>query len=547
MTASIDVLNYLRTAFNQDQTSALVTQNPDGTLTIVADIGPGSSNLSNPPLVGAPGTPGTDQFPVLLEPDIFSSPSDLPGPGVLQPTSADVGKFWMIVCQDGDGNFISNGAYIWFATGGVGGGGQFRFLPFGCPGPPGPYSKIIPTVELLPPDQTSQMLPPSGDGTPSDPFVAPFNLSIPEGPRGPGPTLASMADFEPLTPTVGQFVTATGQQVAFEGQLLQQWAPQNTGDLPLMPFIVPQSAFFAVAGISFGNILATVTGTIGVLDGFLGTLTAGIASVLDGSITTLSGGTVSRGNTTGGVSSTLSTIETNVNTLLSQIGSSLTAASPLGEVAFAISSFASTITTPIQNAADALANALGLGGVGHALGTVANAVTGTLQSVVQAVENALSGTGIPTIAAFTVPAMPWPWKPIVFGAIRMFEAEFSLQPLLMGIEVTLGWPGGVTVARGFGNTLSGVVNVVPHTSWPGNPSFAMNPWNSIGYVPANTPGALFVNVVNDGIIAVYDYNPSDAQIFVLACPVTTQAQLGLSAPASLATKLSLTVASVHSP
>jgi hypothetical protein len=542
-TPSIDVLNYLRSAFNQDQISALVTQNPDGTVTITADIGPGSSNLSNQPLVGADGIPGTDQFPVQLEPDIFSSPSDLPGPGVLKPTAADIGKFWMIAIQDGDGNFISNGAYIWFGPTAIT-SAQFRFLPFGPAGPPGPYGTIVPTVELLPPNQTSQQLPSTGDGSPTDPYITPFALSIPQGPRGPGPTLASMADFEALTPTVGQFVTATGRQVTFEGQVLPQWAPMNTGDLPLLPFIVPQSAFIAVSGITFGNITAVVSGTIAQLTSFAGSFTSGIGSVLDGAITTLSGGTVSRGNTIGGVKSTLSTIESNLNNVLSEIGSSLTAASPLSQISFAVNSFVGTITSPIQSAVDTFLNSVGIPGIGNPIATVATAVTGTLQGVIQQIENALNGDDIPTIAAFTVPALPWAWKPIVLGQIRMFEAEFSLQPLLMGIEVTLGWPGGITVARGFGNTLSGVVNVMPHTSWPGNPSFAMNPWNSVGFVPANTPGSLFVNIVNDGIAAIYDYNPSDAQIIVMACPVTTQAQLGLSVPTALQTKLSLQVASV---
>lgn len=541
-TPSIDVLDYLRSAFHQDQIAALVTQNPDGTIVITADVGPGSSSLVNQPLVGATGNAGTNQFGLLVEPDIFTTPANLPGPGVLTPTAADLGKFWMIAQQDNNGNFISVGAYIWF-------GMQFRFLPFGPAGPPGPYPVITPKVSLLGPGQTStyNVTPITGGGLPSNPDIAQFNLSIPTGPTGPGPTLASMADFLPLVPTVGQFITATGQQVTFQGQTLKQWGPANTGDLPLMPFIVPQSAFFAQSGIVLGNVLAKVNDTISALAGFAGQVTATIGAVYDQAVTALGGGVISRNNTTSAVHTLFNTIQTNYNALASAISSSNTAGTAISGFVYDLTHFGGTITGAIQTAADNLANVLGLSGVGNTLAAVANTVASTLQQTTQSIINALSGTGIPTIGAFTVPANPWAWKPLVFGQIRMFEAEFSLQPLLMGISVTMGWPGGIQVARGFGNTLSGVVNVVPHTSSPGNPSFAMNPWNSIATVPAGQPGALFINVVNDGIAAVYNYQPSDAQIFVLACPVTTQAQLGLSTPASLRNKLALQVASVHSP
>jgi hypothetical protein len=540
MSEPIDVLNYLQTALAQDQIAAVVTQNPDGTLLISVDVGPGSSNLNNAPLVGSTGASGADQFVLLPEHDVFSTTGDLPAPGVLQNSLADLGKFWIIAQQDISGNYISVGAYIWYGT-------QFRFLPFGGKGPMGPYPVIKPTVELLGPEAESGVPEPSGAGTPTNPYLLQTQLAIPEGPPGESAALASFYDFEQPpnnTPVVGQLIAATGNSIVHNGQTCPVWTPQTVGDFPLLPYIVPQSAFFNVFGITFGNLSATISGSVAQLTGFVGTVEAGIASVLDGAITTLSGGTVSRGNTISGMTSILSGIETNVATLMTAIGSSLTGASALGSVASALQQFTGTITTPIQNAADALANALGLGGVGHALSTVANAVTGTLQGIVQDIENALSGTGIPTIGAFTVPAKPWAWKPLVFGSIRMFEASFSLTPLQMGIEVTLGWPGGQTIARGFGTTLSGVVNIRPHTSWPGNPSYAMTPWNSVGYVPANTPGALFVNVVNDGIIGVYDYNAADAQLFVMACPVTTQAQLGQTIPGAMHIKSQLSAYSI---
>jgi hypothetical protein len=152
------------------------------------------------------------------------------------------------------------------------------------------------------------------------------------------------------------------------------------------------------------------------------------------------------------------------------------------------------------------------------------------------------GGEVVTIATFSVPPKGFPWKPLVFGQIRMWELELSLQPLLMGIEVRLGAPNGTLVARGFGNDLGGVVNIVPHTSSPDSPDTAMTPWNDVGMVPANHTGAqgtLFANVVNDGIIAIYDYNASSAALFVLACPATAEDQLRRSIVGALTTKVTL--------
>jgi len=144
-----------------------------------------------------------------------------------------------------------------------------------------------------------------------------------------------------------------------------------------------------------------------------------------------------------------------------------------------------------------------------------------------------------TIASFSVPANPWNWKPVVFGQIQMFEVELSFNPLQIGIEVLLGSPDptvGTLIARGFGNTAGGVVSIFPHTSTPTSPSTAMTPWNSVGLVQAGHGGAggtIYVNLINDGIAAVWDYNPAGAELFVMACPATTQGSLDLTVSASL--------------
>jgi hypothetical protein len=401
---TVETLSYLQAALSNHETYAVVTQGPSGTVTISAEIGPGPKNVTLAPLVGPEGDAGTAQFPLMLERDILDDPSLLPTD--LTPTNADIGRYWLIDQVNGEtGAVLSSAAYIWFGT-------EFRVLPFGTQGPPGPYGVISPYVSLIGANETSQIGEVTGTGTAAHPYLLTVELSVPEGPAGPSAPLASFPDVDESTrPLVGQFLTYSGSSITHGGSSLPLWTPTSTGDIIPQPYSVPQAAFTGRFGIEFG-------------------------------------------------------------------------------------------ATPA------------------------------------------------TIATFSVPPKPWPWKPIVFGQIKMFELELSLQPLLMGIEVLLGSPNpavGTVVARGFGNVLSGVVTVVPHTSSPSSPTTAMNPWNTVGYVAANhggTAGTLYVNVVNDGIIAIYDYNPSEAELFVMACPVTTQAQLGLQVYGSLSTKVQLTASSV---
>ena len=130
-----------------------------------------------------------------------------------------------------------------------------------------------------------------------------------------------------------------------------------------------------------------------------------------------------------------------------------------------------------------------------------------------------------TVATFAVPPNSFAWKPLVWGQIEMaYNFELSLSPLV-GIEVLLGSPNpavGTLVARGFGNSPGGVVTIIPHTSTPATPTVAMTPSNATALVGANHTGAagtLYVNLVNDGLFAIFDFQASTgAQLFVLACP-----------------------------
>lgn len=128
-----------------------------------------------------------------------------------------------------------------------------------------------------------------------------------------------------------------------------------------------------------------------------------------------------------------------------------------------------------------------------------------------------------TIGSFQIPSQPFPWKPIVWGHIQAFGLELDPSPLTIGCEVRLGDPvTGQLVARGFGTTL-GQVTLTPHTSTPGQPTSAMTPDNATARVIANqsnpTARTLYVNLYNDGITGLYNFNPDNAQLFVMAHPV----------------------------
>lgn len=154
-----------------------------------------------------------------------------------------------------------------------------------------------------------------------------------------------------------------------------------------------------------------------------------------------------------------------------------------------------------------------------------------------------------TVCTFAIPANPWPWKPLVWGQLEIFGLELSANPLLIGVEVLLGDPkNGTLIATGYGNSLGGVVTIVPHTSTSNNTNLAMTPSNSTALVPKNhtgTQGTIYVNLVNDGLAAVYDFNANNSQLFVMACPASTEGAVNAGIYGALGTQVTLTASTVH--
>ena len=133
------------------------------------------------------------------------------------------------------------------------------------------------------------------------------------------------------------------------------------------------------------------------------------------------------------------------------------------------------------------------------------------------------------IGSFVIPPQPFAWTPIIWGHIGAFGLELSTSPLMIGCEVRLGDPtAGTLIARGFGNSL-GEVNIMPHYSDPNNQSTAITPENGVAAVPGNhtspAQGTIYVNLYNDGEIGIYQFNNTDAQIYVQVTPVVPTALL----------------------
>lgn len=137
-----------------------------------------------------------------------------------------------------------------------------------------------------------------------------------------------------------------------------------------------------------------------------------------------------------------------------------------------------------------------------------------------------------TVCTFDIPANPWPWKPLVWGHIRLDDSwGVNWGVNLVGVEVRLGDPQtGQLVGAGYGNALGAVVTIVPQTSDSvstnntTSSSTAMTPGNAVALVPPNhtgKAGTLYVNLVTEGMASQISFSANDNQLFVLAMPVTT--------------------------
>jgi hypothetical protein len=202
-----------------------------GTLEMFGDQGV----LTVPVLQGPPGVQGAPQFALMFQNDNLSAPADLPND--LTNTDADIGKYWIFATVDSNGNITGTTAYIWYGT-------EYRQLPMGSQGPPGPYPVITPVVDLIDSDLTSYV---TVSGPTSNPQWQ-LNLAVPAGPPGPSASLSACPDVNLSTPpSLGQVLGFNGQYTLTGAPIFQ---PMDIGDIMPRPYTIPESAFTSYSGIS---------------------------------------------------------------------------------------------------------------------------------------------------------------------------------------------------------------------------------------------------------------------------------------------------------
>jgi hypothetical protein len=447
-------------------TATYEIQGDQGTMTIAAVIGP-------------EGPAGASSFALTLEADDIDDPSDLPQ--TLTNTAADQGKFWLIDDVDANGNIIGSSMYVWYGT-------TFRRLMLGSPGPPGPVPIITPFVNLASYPGDSYM---TTGGTEYEPTMT-FNLAIPPGPEGPGSALALCPDVNEATaPVAGDVLGFLGSYVTVYLSPPQQLATNGIGSgggLPAGAWYYQVTAISA-AGESTPSLESEVT------------VFGSTSSVLLSwdPVESATGYKVYRGDASLGENALLTTINSGATVTYTDTGTAGTA-----------------VTPPTTNTASVQFPEWQPVSISQLLPSP--------YSMPEASFTAFSGISQRApIGSFAIPPQSFPWTPIVWGHIGAYGVELSLTPLTIGCEVLLGDPStGTLIARGFGNDL-GEVNIMPHYSTPSNPGAAITPSNNIAVVPANNSNpaesTIYVNLYNDGELGLYQFSPTDAQIFVMVTPV----------------------------
>lgn len=126
------------------------------------------------------------------------------------------------------------------------------------------------------------------------------------------------------------------------------------------------------------------------------------------------------------------------------------------------------------------------------------------------------------ILAFEIPAMPFDYVIKVGGHLRAVGLEVDADPLIIGAEVRIGNPtSGQLIGRGFGN-ISTWTTFDSHYSTGGSTMDAVTPDGSVGRIPKNTSGTastVYVNLYNDGLFGIYNFNKGGAQLDLTLIPV----------------------------
>lgn len=115
-----------------------------------------------------------------------------------------------------------------------------------------------------------------------------------------------------------------------------------------------------------------------------------------------------------------------------------------------------------------------------------------------------------TIGSYIIPAQTFTWKPFIFGQFEVSGIYLSLNPLLNQARVLLG--ASQIVAYGVGNT-EGSLTLVPTLG-----ASESDPDNDIGLVSANETATITIQLIGEGLIGLYDFNTSGAQLCIMVIP-----------------------------
>jgi hypothetical protein len=444
--------------------------------------------LTVPVLQGIQGNPGQPSFALRFQNSTLTSPSQLPSN--LNNTT-DLGKYWVFVVFDNNGNAVACTMYVWYGTS-IG----FRQFPIGTPGPPGPFPLITPHIVL---QQTGNAGGPGGvdswikvDGTVSNPVYT-FNIAAPEGIPGPTAVLDTCPDIDFVTnaPVVGNSLVCSARTTPGSPTALTVNPLATGGSFP--------------AGSYFWTITAILTNGQETMPS--NETEAQVAGTTSSAVLTwippIGGGAIGfkvyRGTSVTNLSVLVAIINDGTVTTYTDTGGPGTPGTPpnIGVVAGRPIWVPSTTSLPIPQ-----------------LYTMPSSAFTSISTV---------GGATITIGTFSVPPQPWPWKPYVFGQMAIFGLNISLSPFTVGCQVLLGDPAtGTQVARGFGNSL-GYTLVIPQVSTSAASSQAMTPTNALGLVPANHTGSMgtfYWNLIQEGMAGVYSFSNANAQGAIMVMPVT---------------------------
>jgi hypothetical protein len=472
---TIGELIYLASYLIRVRVSALQTP-PDTPNQYTADfhVMGDQGAMSLDALAGPPGTPGQQEFAFRQQDDAnVNSSADLPTD--LTNLPADIGKYWLIDTVNSEGVVTAETAWVWYGTG-------WRQFQLGLVGPPGP----VPDIQI-----DEQLIPPGADAyvdTSNTSFEPSWELFLPEpaGPTGATRPLWTFPDVDSTTPPVAYDLLAFNGNYTTAGEPI--WAPFSMKQLLPGPYSMPEGSFASYSGIAQLVNIGSIT---------IPAQTFDWTPVCWGRL----GGT------------TLTPItSTNAQHLLD--------VSALGGTFHLTFNGATTPAIPFDASPASIQSFLqALPTIG--VGNVITSLQGDMNTLIEYV-GSLAAQAVPTLisdATNLIPDIASAVINVIDSGGNMINQVFEMlsgDPLMIGARVVLA--DGTQVARGLGNTL-GRVNIVPHYSTGASKTTAITPKNEYAMIPAGQAETLYVQLWNDGQLGVYDFNPTGAQLFVMASPV----------------------------